>query len=596
MNHFRILVLFLSLITPSIWADQLGKQIKAVENGLLPANVFKGDKPWTLHERMKNYGVPGVGIAVIQDHKVVWFKTYGLADRETGKIANNKTLFQAGSVSKPFAAFGALQLVEAGKLSLDADVNSFLKSWKLPNNKFTAQAKVTLRHLLSHTGGVSVHGFGGYAEGKKVPTVLQVLEGSGPANSSPVRVDKLPGEGFRYSGGGYTIAQLMMSDVTGKQFDDLLNEMLIKPLRMMQSTYNQPLPPNLLKHAAAGVLPDGVAVPGKRHIYPEMAAAGLWTTANDLALFTIEMQKALNGESQLISKSMAETMATPVDAGYGLGWGISKRGGSSYFSHGGWDEGFSSQLTSHMNNGDGVVVMINSNHPAFINEVVNAVAHTYSWDGYAVNEILAIPEELISKYTGRYRYNASSSISITHQQGKLFMRYAGEKANELLYTGDGLFMRRERTTPIIFTNNDDALQLNFVLGDGTYRPHIRLDKNVHLAADILEKGIYADALTVYEKLLTESPSEASVSEGYLNNTGLSSMKDNSVYAIKILTMNTDLYPDSANTWDSLALAYQESGNIDKAIEHYHNALKRDPKFASALKGVADLENKKAQSK
>ena len=223
MNYLRFIVLSLFLVCSSSWASPQDGKITAVENGLLPANVFKGDQPWTLQERMQHYGVPGVGIAVIHDSKVAWFKTYGLADRETGELAKNSTLFQAGSVSKPVAAFGALQMVEAGELSLDNDVNVSLKSWELPENEFTTDSKVTLKQLLSHTGGLTVHGFGGYAVGDEVPVVIQVLDGSGPANSAPVRVDKAPGEGFRYSGGGYTITQLMMTDASGKPFEVLMD-------------------------------------------------------------------------------------------------------------------------------------------------------------------------------------------------------------------------------------------------------------------------------------------------------------------------------------------------------------------------------------
>jgi CubicO group peptidase (beta-lactamase class C family) len=589
MNHLRFSVLSLFLICSSSWAGPQDEKITAVENGLLPANVFKGDQPWTLQERMEHYGVPGVGIAVIHNSKVAWFKTWGLADRETGKAANTSTLFQAGSVSKPVAAFGALQMVEAGQLSLDADVNTSLKSWKLPENEFNADSKVTLRQLLSHTGGLTVHGFGGYAVGDEVPGVVQVLDGSGPANSPAVRVDKAPGEGFRYSGGGYTVAQLMMTDVSGKPFEVLMDGLLIKPTDMTHSTYQQPLPPASLNHAAAGVLPDGSAVVGKRHTYPEMAAAGLWTTAGDLALFAIEMQKALKGESELMSKNMAQTMATPVDGGYGLGWSINKRGASGYFEHGGWDEGFCSQLTAHLDGGYGVVVMINSNHPDFMNEVVNAVAHTYGWDGYEAHEILPVPEKMLSEYTGRYRYNASIPVYVTGKQGKLFINYPGAEVAELIYTGNELFMRRGRSTPITFTNTDNKVQFNFVLSDGEHQAHDRLADGEYLPGEILDTGVYDDALAAFRTALKETPDEETLSEDYLNGYALNSLQDSEAYSIKLLQINTDLHPDSANTWDSLAHAYKQAGNNEKAIEHYRNALKRDPKFASALKALAELE-------
>lgn len=589
MNHLRFLILSLFFICSSSWADAQNKQVTAVENGLLPVNVFKGDQPWTLKERMEHYGVPGVGIAVIHDSELVWFKTYGLADRETGETATTDTLFQAGSVSKPVAAFGALQMVEAGELSLDADINASLKSWQLPDNEFTTKSKVTLRQLLSHSGGLTVHGFGGYAVGDEVPSTVQVLDGSGPANSAPVHVDKTPGEGFRYSGGGYTIAQLMMTDVSGKPFEVLMDELLIKPANMRHSTYQQPLPPALLKHAAAGVLPDGTAVAGKRHTYPEMAAAGLWTTAGDLALFAIEMQKALKGKSKLMSQEMAHTMTSPVDSGYALGWGVTKRGASGYFSHGGWDEGFCSQLTAHLEGGYGVVVMINSNHPVFMEEVVNAVAYTYGWDGYEANDILAVPEEMLGEYPGRYRYNAVIPVSVTSQDGKLYMAYPGAAPEELIYTGEGVFMRRGRSTPVTFTNIDDAVEFNFVLGNGETEAHRRLTDDERLPGEILDTGKYADALAAFQAALKQQPGEETLSENYLNGYGLNSLEDSQDFAIKILQINTGLYPDSANTWDSLAYAYQQTGDKVKAIEHYRNALKRDPEFASALKGLAELE-------
>jgi CubicO group peptidase (beta-lactamase class C family) len=592
MKKIHILALSLFFVCSAAWADPQDDKITAVENGLLPANVFKGDKPWTLQERMEHYGVPGVGIAVIHDSKVVWFKTYGLADRETGEAATNKTLFQAGSVSKPVAAFGALQMVEAGKLSLDADVNSSLKSWQLPTNEFNTDTKVTLRHLLSHTGGLTVHGFGGYAVGVDVPTTVQVLDGSGPANSSAVRVDKAPGEGFRYSGGGYTIAQLMMADASGKPFEVLLDESLISPTGMTLSTYQQPLPAELLKHAAAGVLPDGSDVPGDRHTYPEMAAAGLWSTAGDLALFAIEVQKALKGESQLMSKDMAQTMTTAVDAGYALGFGVNDRGDTGYFSHGGWDEGFCSQLTAHLDGGYGVVVMINSNHPSFMGEVVNAVAHTYNWDGYEAHENLPTPENMLSEYSGRYRYDALSSINISSQQGKLSLRYSGGEPAEMLHTGEGIFMRRGRPTPIKFTSVDKAIQFNFVLDGGELQSHPQLADDEKMPGDILETGLYADALAAFRATLEENPDEETMSERYLNEFSLNSLKESPEYSIKLLQINTDLYADSANTWDSLAYAYQMTGNKEKAIEHFRNALKRDPAFASALKGLAELEGEK----
>ena len=251
-------------------------------------------------------------------------------------------------------------LVEDGKLKLDADINAYLKSWKVPGNEHTAKTPVTLEELLSHTAGLTVHGFPGYAAGAPLPTVPQVLDGAPPANTAPVRVDLDPGTQYRYSGGGYTIAQLAMVDVTGQAFPALLQRLVLGPLGMKESTFDQPLPASLVSSAAAGYSGDGKPVQGKRHVYPEMAAAGLWTTPSDLARFAIGIQKMLAGGKGPLSKAMAENMVKPRRDDYALGLGIRDEGETKYFEHGGADEGFQAQLTASENRGYGAVIMTNS--------------------------------------------------------------------------------------------------------------------------------------------------------------------------------------------------------------------------------------------
>jgi CubicO group peptidase (beta-lactamase class C family) len=180
-------------------------RIARVESGLLPPIVVAGRPvpPMTLSARMAGLKVPGVSIAVINDGAVEWAKGYGVVEAGTTNPVTSRTLFQAASISKPVAALAALRLVEQGKLALDEDVNAKLTSWKVPENEFTKTEKVTLRRLLSHTAGLTVHGFSGYPAGTPVPTLVQVLDGAKPANSAAVRVDVVPGTIMRYSGGGF---------------------------------------------------------------------------------------------------------------------------------------------------------------------------------------------------------------------------------------------------------------------------------------------------------------------------------------------------------------------------------------------------------
>ncbi|MCX6575476.1 MAG: serine hydrolase, partial [Candidatus Aminicenantes bacterium] len=284
----------------------LKARIERVEKGLLPPVLVKGQKAWNILDRMKFYNIPGVSVAVFANHKVQWAKGYGVADNETKEPVTEKTLFVAGSISKPVAVMGALRLVQEGKLSLDANINTFLTSWKLPENAFTAKQPVTLRRIVSHSAGLTVHGFRGYAPGEPFPTLIQILDGAAPANSAPIVVDMEPGTKWRYSGGGLTIMQLALIDVEKKPFPEILREKVLEPIGMTSSSYEQTIAPDRLKLAASGHNASGKVIEGKRFIYPEMAAAGLWTTPTDLAKFAIEVGRSVRGESnRVLSIEMA---------------------------------------------------------------------------------------------------------------------------------------------------------------------------------------------------------------------------------------------------------------------------------------------------
>jgi CubicO group peptidase (beta-lactamase class C family) len=354
----------------------------SVENGLLPAIQIKG-RPvpkWTLAERMKALQVRGVSIAVIHNFKIDWAKGYGILDDRGRKPVNTETLFQAGSISKPVAVTAAMALIELGKLSLDEDVNAKLKSWKVPENEFTKTQKVTLRRTMSHSAGLTVHGFPGYEAGEAIPTLPQILDGKKPANTDAVRVDTIPGTLSRYSGGGTTIMQLLMVDVTGKPFPEIMQTMVLSKAGMTHSTYQQPLPESLRVNAASGYRQDGTPVRGGYHTYPEMAAAGLWTTASDLARFAIEMGKSRQGNANhILRQSTVEQMMTVQKGDFGLGFSLQEKNGVKRFGHNGADEGFQALFTCSFD-GEGVAITANSdNGISLANEVVRAVSGAYRW-------------------------------------------------------------------------------------------------------------------------------------------------------------------------------------------------------------------------
>lgn len=335
----------------------------------------------SLEKLMELYRVPGLSVAVIEDNKIVWAKAYGVTDPGSKTPVTTKTLFQAGSISKPVAATGALYLVERGKLALDEDVNVKLKSWKLPENEFTKTEKVTLRRLMSHTGGLTVHGFPGYDVDAPLPTIVQVLNGEKPANTAPIRVDIVPGTKERYSGGGVTIEQLMMTDVTGQRFPEFMRETVLDPIGMKDSSYEQPLLPNRASRTAEGTYSDGKAVHGRWHIYPEMAAAGLWTTPTDLATFAIEIALSRHGKANhVLSEKMTSEMLTPVLDEAGLGFFMEKEN-PGQFGHNGADEGFQALLTMNSETGNGVAIMANSDQGISVgNFVLRSVAKEYGWN------------------------------------------------------------------------------------------------------------------------------------------------------------------------------------------------------------------------
>jgi CubicO group peptidase (beta-lactamase class C family)/predicted transcriptional regulator YdeE len=380
-----ILVAFLGagiLAKDSAKPAQPSARLQRVEQIAVELPGAQGEAPLrlSLPELMKTFNVPGLSIAVIENYKIVDAKAYGVIAPGSSTPVTAKTLFQAGSISKPVAATGALSLVEQGKLSLDENVNNKLTTWKVPENQFTQTEKVTLRRLMSHTAGLTVHGFPGYDVDAPVPSIVQVLNGEKPANTDPIRVDIVPGTKSRYSGGGVTIEQLMMMDVSGRQFPALMRALVLDKIGMTDSSYEQPLPPARAVMTAGGAYGDGKPVHGKWHIYPEMAAAGLWTTPTDLAKFAIEIALSKQGKANhILSQKMTQEMLTPVVDNVGLGLFMEKDT-PGQFGHNGADEGFQALLTMNADTGNGIALMADSdNGISVMNYVLRRVVKEYAW-------------------------------------------------------------------------------------------------------------------------------------------------------------------------------------------------------------------------
>jgi CubicO group peptidase (beta-lactamase class C family) len=384
-------------------ADGTELRIDRIANAIDPVELKKGEAPVRLdiEKLMKLYNVPGLSVAVIQDYKIAWVKTYGVTEPGGTVPVTPKTLFQAGSISKPVAAAGMLALVQEGKLSLDQDVNQKLKSWKVPENEFTKEQKVTLRRLASHSAGLTVHGFPGYDVDEKVPTLVQIFNGEKPANTAPIRADFVPGSDERYSGGGITIEQQLMMDVSGKQFPALMKETVLDKIGMSDSSYEQPLPPARAVLTAGGARGDGKLVHGKWHVYPEMAAAGLWTTPTDLAKFAIEIALSRQGKSnRVLTQKTVQEMLTPQSKDFGIGFALSKERPGE-FGHNGADEGFQALLVMNYQTGQGVAIMANSDYGILVaQEYLRSLAREFGWKYKPEARSVALQLELIGKLQG----------------------------------------------------------------------------------------------------------------------------------------------------------------------------------------------------
>ena len=341
----------------------------------------------TLEEVMVELGVPGVSVAVIRDFEVHWAKGYGVADVETGRPVDEHTLFQAASISKPVAAMASLKAVQEGLFRLDDDINTILTSWTLDGAGFTDERPVTPRSLMSHVSGLGDgFGFPGYEPTDPLPTPVQILDGHALSNVGPVLMERPPMSFYEYSGGGVTVMQQALEDARGRPFADILRDDVLGPIGMDDSSFEQPLPADLDENAARGHDAEGEAMGPKWHVYPERAAAGLWTTPSDLARFATEVQQSTQGRSnRVLDRTTVREMLDPVGVGpFAVGFVVAPEGEGWYFSHTGGNWGFRCILMAHEVKGYGLVVMTNGQRGgAVMTEIAERIQRAYAWDSVA---------------------------------------------------------------------------------------------------------------------------------------------------------------------------------------------------------------------
>ena len=376
------LLLGLSCAPPTHEAIGVGVSADA-ETLIHDLNAQEGGESSTLVERMRHYGVPGLSVALLRDGEVAWARGFGVTQAGTQDLVDSETVFSVGSVSKVAAAATTLRIADADQLDIDEDVERYLRSWSIPKTPHTDRSPVTLRRLMSHTAGTTVHGFADFQPGEELPTTVQILEGSGPAKNPPVVVIAEPGTLWQYSGGGTTIEQLVIEDVTGLPLARAAGAWVFEPLGMTRSTFLNPLP---AEHGNIACAHDErgypTALPRGWEAMPESAASGLWTSPTDLARLLIALRDAWLGKpGAFLSTDLAQDLMTEVAPGnYGLGPELAGSGSTRRFLHGGSNDSYQAFFVMYLESGDGAIVFANGRDgEGLIDEVIAALGGSEEW-------------------------------------------------------------------------------------------------------------------------------------------------------------------------------------------------------------------------
>ena len=575
-------------------------RIAAVENGLLPYVPVQGLPGWNLLARMKYHRVPGLSVAVIHNYRVEWTKAYGLADTTARTPVTPATLFSAGSISKLATAMVALRQVQQGRLQLDQPINSYLKSWKLGENERTRLCPVTLRQLLSHTGGTSQSAYFGFVPGPRpLPSVVDILSGQPAAETRPVVVNQDPGSGFRYSGGGYLVAQLALMDVSGQDFATLADELLFRPLGMSNSTFAQPLPA-ALQARAAWAYSENSWFKGVPYLYPQQAPASLYATPTDLAQLLIEVQQAYRNQGRVLTQGTARAMLTPLaevsDGTYreqiGLGPFLLQRAdrhdeASRYFEHTGVNAGFLAYAMGSVVGGNGVVIMMNNNNGAdeLGKELRRAVGRVYGWPGFLPAPVRPVPSPAAALLAcaGRYQRGPDEVVSF-RVEGRFLVENinAGSDILAVPVGGDTVAFT-DFPMRGIFERDVSGQATGFrMLGAAVAFP--RLPPTRLLPNELLRQGRVAEAVAGYRPLKLGEYQLTYMAYELLNRRPAPDLAG----AEGLLTLAEEQFPQSgvvAARWGDL---YALQKNPAQARTAYQKALVANPGDKELLEKIARL--------
>ena len=590
------LILFISLIFISynnLCAQSKQVQIEKVENNLIPFVSIKGSEGMNIYDRMKYYNVLGVSIAVINNYKIAWAKGYGYADTARRYLVNSETMFSAGSISKFVAAVTALKMVEEGKLNLDSPINNYLTTWKIKENDFTKRNPINLKMLLSHTGGISQSSFFGFTPDRKIlPSILDILNGAPGSDNNRIVVNSEPKKEFRYSGGGLMIAQMAMMDVSKRDFETINQEKLFNVLGMKNSTFQQPLPAKFKNQTSWGYS----AAPwykGMPYIYPQQAAAGLYSTPTDIAKVFIDVQKSIIGKGKILNKSTAEKMFTSQsnvsEGGYkeqiGIGPFLLQRADNTdkdgvYFEFTGVNAGFVAYAIGSVENGNGAVIMLNTGDDfnGLGKEIRRSIAKSYNWKNFLPEEVVPVilTDDQLTNLIGRFRRSEDEVIYI-RKEGN----YLVEKINQ---SNDIICVPISKDS-IVFTDfnikgkfnldeNGNAMSLQ---SEYQKTPMLKMKDHEFTPTEYLLAGKYEEAKNGFRKMNMNEYQLTYFAYDLLNK------KPVQLEASKaILELAEEKFPNSSIVYNRWGNYYFLIKNNELAKSNFEKALKLDPQNTEAI--------------
>jgi CubicO group peptidase (beta-lactamase class C family) len=595
-------VLFGAAITGCANPQTGPPEIALIERNLQPPTLIAGEPGFALEERMALHGVPGVSVALVEDASVRWVKHYGVAKVGDPRPVDDETVFNVGSVSKAVTAATVLSLAQDGLVGLDEPVNDQLTSWRIPDNEFTRQAAVTPLRLMNHSGGVVFSAPRNYAA-EDLPTLMQMLEGLPPATTAPVRVDRVPGTTFQYSNAGFEVLRLLIEDVTGRSFAEVVAERVFDPIGMSHSSVEAPLSDDVLVHAAMGHRNDGTPDAAFRRWLPHVAAGGLWTTAEDYARFVVDIQRALRGEGgRVLTQASAELMVSPHDAPrYGLGVFQASGGDDArYVGHLGDGPGFVAGFTMDVIGGRGMVILTNGlGGIKLVREISRSIASVQGWPHFLPDVVTPVDPgfDVRAELAGRYRVGEDGEVVLELRGDELWLESPSLGEVKLFFADRSTMVCRERggDITVVRTADDEIEGLEASLADELARPAAkattwkRMAEGERTPLGLLLDGESEEATSRYREIMERDPSSPVVAENRFNSLGYQLMgRGQLTEALAVFELNAALYPTSANVHDSLGEALMKAGRIDQAIASYRRTLELDPGNRNAESMIAAM--------